>query len=143
MDFQIARYCSPVLDLHYNLFTGTDKVFREAHYEDLLKIYHESVSQTIRKLGSDPEKLFSYDDFQRELRKFGEFPLLFGPMIIQIRIAEAADILDLDEYSERVDKGELDADLLGDFNEENQIIYNTLINDLVNDLIKYKFIKLK
>lgn len=64
-------------------------------------------------------------------------------MIIQIRIAEAADILDLDEYSERVDKGELDADLLGDFNEENQIIYNTLINDLVNDLIKYKFIKLK
>lgn len=142
MDFQISRYCSPVLDLHYNLFSGTDKEFRDKNYEKLLKTYHSSLSETIRKLGSDPEKLYSYENFQKELKKFGYFALLTGPMIAQIRVAGAEDIRDLDDYSERVDRGET-ADLLNDFGEETAAVFSKLMNDLVTDLLKYEYIKLK
>lgn len=142
MDWQIARYCSPVLDLLYNIFSGTDKKLREDHFETLLQTYYSSLSTNIRKLGSDPDKLYSYENFEMEMKKFGEFALLTGPMIIQIRVANAKDVRDLDDYAERVENGE-EADLLNEFDENTQKIFSEQINDLVTDLLRYEYVKQK
>lgn len=142
MDFQLSRYSPPVLDLLYNIFSSTDKQFRAKNYDELLKTYYSSLSSIIEKLGSDPKKLYSFENLQAQLRKYGEFALLCGPMVIQIKVANAKDIGNLDEYAELVEKG-IEADLVNKYDEETQMEYSTLINDLVTDLVNYGYVKCK
>lgn len=98
------------------------------------------MSDTIQKLGSDPEKLFTYDDLQSELRYLGDFALLTGPFIAQIIVANAKDIGNLDDYSERIVNGEM-VDLLSKFDDCTQKKYDDIANGIVTDLIDYGYIE--
>lgn len=142
VDWQITRApCPPVFDLYFNIFSCTDKSFRDEHYDTLLKTYYASVSETIRKLGSDPDKLYTWRNLQAQLRKFGLFALWCGPLIIQLNVASAKDIQDLDEYAESVEYDD-EIDLIRPYDEETQAKYSKWINDLVADLIDYGYVQL-
>lgn len=95
--------------------------------------------ETIRKLGSDPEKLFTFENLQSQLRKFGEHILLFGPVILSVRMAKAENMENLDEYAERMERDE-DADLLNDYDDETQTEFTRLVNDLITDLVNYCYV---
>ncbi|XP_020710180.1 uncharacterized protein LOC105689851 [Athalia rosae] len=69
LDFQLARCSSPVLDVSFCIYTCTEKLLRDEHYEDLLKIYHNELSKTISALGSDPKKLYPWDVFMKEIKE--------------------------------------------------------------------------
>lgn len=139
MDWQISHFCSPAVDVLYNIFTSTDKEFRDQHYDTLLKTYYTSLSEMIRKLGSDPRKLYTYENLQSQLRKFGEYALLMAPMIISIRVAKETDVSNLDEFAQLVEKGE-DVDLIRKFDGETQKEYSRLVNGLVTDLVNYGYV---
>lgn len=49
LDWQMARCSSPVLDIVYCIFCCATKELRDEHYDEFLKIYHESLSLHIRK----------------------------------------------------------------------------------------------
>lgn len=142
LDWQFTHFSSPALDLLYNIFSSTDKQFREKHFEELLQTYHSSLSTTIEKLGSDPDKLFSYENLQNELKRFGEFTLLVAPMLILVKIANPTDINPMDEYSACVERGE-DTDLIKDLDEETEEKFGKLFNDLFNDLLDLGYIEIK
>lgn len=133
------RYCSPALDVLYNIFTSADKSLRDKHFEELLDTYFESLSGMIRRLGGDPDKLFTYEDFRNELRKFGDYMLLFGPMIIRAKVADGSDLRDMDEYCDAFGRGE-DIDLFKDFGDDTQAIYNKHINEGIEVLYGYGFV---
>lgn len=78
----------------------------------------------IRKLGSDPDKLYSYENLQFQLKKFGNFTLICAPIIISLRKNKR-------EHVENIHK---------DFIDETQEEYNKEMNDLVSDLLNYKYI---
>lgn len=139
MDWQISRYCPPVLDLLYNIFSSTDTSFRDQHYEKLLQTYYSSLSDTIRKLGSDPDKLYTYENFENQLRKFGRCALLCAPLIIGITVAGPNDVSNLDEYAELLNTDE-NIDVLKPFEGDTKIKYSRLINDLVTDLVNYGYL---
>ena len=141
IDWQISRYCPPVFDVLYTVFSATDKKLRALHLKKLLDEYYSSLSETIRKLGSDPNKLYTYEDFQRQLKKFGKFALLCGPFLIQIKVAGAKDIGNLDEYAESIEKGE-EGDVFNPFCEETQSVYSTWVSDLVSDLVDYGYVEI-
>lgn len=44
LDWQIARYASPACDISHYIFCCTTKALRDEHYDNLLKIYHNSFS---------------------------------------------------------------------------------------------------
>lgn len=142
IDWQLSRYCSPALDLLYNIFSSTDKAFRDKHFETLLQTYYASLSQMISRLGSSPKDLFTYEDLQSELRKFGEYVLLCAPMVIRIKVANAKDVRDLVEYSDVIET-DPSVDLFLDFDEKTQLEYSRLVNEVVDDLIRYGFIEHK
>lgn len=48
-DWQFTRYASPITDLVLYLFCSTTEEIRDQHYEDFLKIYHESISDLLIK----------------------------------------------------------------------------------------------
>lgn len=140
VDFQLSRYGPPVLDLLYNIFGGTDAHFRKQNYEKLLDTYYASLSRTIRLLGSDPDKLYTFENLKSQLRKYSEFALVFGPMLHQLRVAQGCNVTNLDDFAERIERGE-DVDLIIDFDGETKSTYATLVNDLVTDLFNYGYIQ--
>lgn len=142
IDWQLSRYCSPVADLLYHIFGNTTKEFRDSYLDTLLRTYHESLSEIVTRLGSDPQKLFSYDDLQSELQRHGEFALLCAPMIAQVRFVKSEDVSGLDDYAERVKNGE-DVKFVNDFDEETQAEFDKFVNDAVVDLVERGYVQLK
>lgn len=49
IDWQFPRYASPVTDLVLYLFCSTSKELRDKHYDEFLKIYHDSLSALLAR----------------------------------------------------------------------------------------------
>lgn len=94
----------------------------------------------MQKLGSDPNKLYTFENLQSQLKQFSVYALIFAPMVLQIRVAKPEHFADLDDFTERIERGE-DADIMKEFDSETMIKYSTLINDLVTDLVRYGYIQ--
>ena len=68
VDFQQSRYSSPALDVSSVLFLCMDEPMRTDHAQDLINVYHKSLSDFLIVLGSNPD-LFPYDELKRQLAK--------------------------------------------------------------------------
>ncbi|XP_058821969.1 uncharacterized protein LOC131683732 [Topomyia yanbarensis] len=97
LDYQLARYSSPALDISFFVYSCTSQALREAHYEDLLNAYHQSLSDMLRDLGSNPEELFPYSDLQKELHEFARFGVGMGIESIPFSLLEEHEVADLDQ----------------------------------------------
>lgn len=139
VDWQLMRYCSPAIDLLLNIFSTTEEDLREKHFQQLITTYYASLGATIRRLGSDPDKLFTYADLQSELRRFAGFGLLCGAMYLRAKVAEVSDIRDLDEYSNALDNGE-EADLFKVFDEAKLATFSKHINAVVRHLHEFGYV---
>lgn len=49
IDWQFSRYASPITDILINLMCCTSKELRDAHYDDLIKIYYNSLSDLLKR----------------------------------------------------------------------------------------------
>ncbi|KAL0122174.1 hypothetical protein PUN28_007132 [Cardiocondyla obscurior] len=79
LDFQLARCASPITDLSFLIYACTSKSFRDKYFDEILKMYHTELSNIIKLLGSDPEKLYPWDLFIKEVKEqsvFGVFAAL-------------------------------------------------------------------
>ncbi|XP_058447564.1 uncharacterized protein LOC131427966 [Malaya genurostris] len=97
IDFQLARYSSPALDISFFVYSCTNQELREAHYEDLLIAYHQSLSNQLRELGSNPDELFPYSELQKELHEFARFGVGMGIESIPFSLLEEHEVADLDQ----------------------------------------------
>lgn len=120
----------PVLDLMFFLFTSTHKPLRDQHYQSLLNLYYETLSNTIRSVGSDPEKLFSFIDFQRHLIKYGKYGLLMAPNMLQVITADRDDVMDLDIESENFEG----------FVKKSGDTFNTRMRDVIKDAVAFGYL---
>lgn len=104
IDYQISRYVSPALDLVYFIFASTDKTFRDEHYHELIKIYHNSLSKFLKRLGEDPEILFPFEALEGQLKKFGRFGMPCSLMLLPIITTQSRDLPDFDKMAEMMDE---------------------------------------
>lgn len=136
VDWQMIRYSSPATDLLYNLFTSTDKRTREKEFGQLIRTYHKQLSHNIRKLGSDPEVLFPFDALKNELKLCGNFALVIAPMLIEICAVDPKDLIDLNEAC---NDGDQQIELIQGLSKNAQLLYDELINGLLEDLTKFGY----
>lgn len=122
----------------YNLFTSTDKKLRDEHYENLLKHYHSSLSEAIEAMGSDPKALFTFDDLQNELKRFGKFAFLSSPLLIRIMLADPKDIRNYDDLKPHEEELKRDQKYAA-LDENADLKYRDRINGVVGDLIRYGY----
>lgn len=134
LDWQVLKYCSPAIDLLYNIFTSTDKAFREKEYENLLKVYYNSLSNTVKLLGSNPDELFTLNDLKDELRICGNFAFILTPMILQVSLADSSEIANLDEMCDKSAEGQT-VDVLSGLNEKAQLEYGQRLSGVIDDII--------
>lgn len=136
LDWQVMRYISPAIDLLYIIFSSTDKKLRDQEYENLLKLYHDSVSKMIKLLGSNPDDLFTFDNLKVELKRCGNYMLLLAPMLMSVVMADSSEISNLDEMCDKVEEGEAPHEFITGLNDTAQLEYDRRINDVVDDLVK-------
>lgn len=141
VDWQVVRYMSPAVDLIYHIFTSTDKTLRDAEYMNLLRHYHNSLSQTIRKLGSDSDKLFTFDNLLSEMKKAGNIAFLLAPMILSVVLADPNQITNMDKMSDDMADGKQSQELITGLTDAAQIEYEKRLNDLVVDLVDLGYFK--
>lgn len=102
LDWQLSGFGSPAIDISYFLFTSTEKNLRTAHLNDLLQTYYTHLSNVVRACGSNPDKLFTFNDFQDQLKKFGKFGLLEAPSLLQVIVSDAENIADMETFAKNV-----------------------------------------
>ena len=130
IDWQLAHYNTPAIDLLCYLFTSTDKQIRRDHWEALLKIYYTTFADCLTKLGSDPQKLFSFENFQDELRRIAPMAFLYTPLTYVVLFVSEED---LDNKS--------DEDVFVISTNDSAVkAFNERIVDIANDLVEFGYI---
>ncbi|XP_026472445.1 uncharacterized protein LOC113376659 [Ctenocephalides felis] len=141
LDWQITRYSSPVTDITYMLFCCTDKYLRDQHYENLMRIYHKSLCSHLEALGSDSNKLFTYEALQEQLKTFSKYSLGMAIYDLPNMIANAEDIKDLDEMAESLDNNDtLTMESFDSLNEKTEPLYKARMHDVIIDCIKFNYL---
>lgn len=127
---------SPALDLSYYLLTSTTKELR-VRYDDLLKVYYDSMSELITKLGSDPKKLFPFAELKQQLKKFGVYGVIMAPILLQVIVSDSKNIVDMDN----IDGDTKDLDVVT-FDDSSKITYRERVSGALQDAIKFEWINL-
>ncbi|XP_037052174.1 uncharacterized protein LOC119085779 [Bradysia coprophila] len=99
VDFQLLRLASPVLDITYYICSSTTQEIHQ-RFNDLLKIYYDALATFLTKMGSDPNKLFTFNDLQDQFRQFGKYGLIFTPILAGVMVSESKDIIDMDSIKQ-------------------------------------------
>ncbi|KAK0076663.1 hypothetical protein PV325_005040 [Microctonus aethiopoides] len=109
LDFQLARCASPVTDLSLLIYSCTDKTLRDEEFDNLLEFYHREVANTISVLGSDPEKVYSWKQFLKEVKEQFVHGFSFSLEAVPISMMEESEAFDLDiiKGDEAVDLSEI------------------------------------
>lgn len=80
------------MDLSFFIFTSTDQKLRLDHYSELLEVYHHALSDTLTRLGSDPDSIFPFTELERQLKLFGRFGVIMSHMVLQLVTVNPNDI---------------------------------------------------
>ncbi|XP_026318044.1 uncharacterized protein LOC113228841 [Hyposmocoma kahamanoa] len=75
IDFQLVRCTSPVADLTYFLLLSINSCPTKDKFIEAIRLYYDHFVYYLRDMGVD-EKVFSWDDLNSELKKYGKFGLL-------------------------------------------------------------------
>lgn len=138
IDWQISRYASPVCDLMYYIFSCTSKDFRDKHYEEVLNVYYFELAEFLRRLGSDPMKVFPRSALNDQLKKYGLFGLVMGLMVIPTLTTKADDVPDLDYLSSRMEAEDMEYTKKAFDNNDPEA--KSRIRDVVIDIIELKYL---
>jgi len=78
IDFQLCRRARPVIDLAYFFNTSTTPEFRRLYRAERLNFYYSSLSESLRKLGYDPDKVYPRQKFEDDFYECEPFGFQIG-----------------------------------------------------------------
>lgn len=96
------------------------------------------MSTFLTKLGSDPQKLFTFNDLEDQFRRFGKYGLIFAPILIGVMVSESKDIIDMDSI-----KSDSEADGLVTLNERSKILLKNRMSSVIQMAIKWGWVQEK
>ncbi|XP_068081390.1 uncharacterized protein [Anabrus simplex] len=98
VDFQLCRFASPALDLQFFFYTTPQSEVRLKHYDDMLRVYHETLCDTLKSLGCE-EDLISFQELQAEMEYNRLNGLIASCGILVIILADPEDAMDFSKLS--------------------------------------------
>jgi len=135
LDWQLTRCASPGLDIAYYLMSSTNKQVRERYY-DLLKVYHKSLSDLMRKLGSDANKWLTLDALIEQLKTVGKYGVIMAPCLLQIMVSDPKNIIDMDGIT----KDSKSVTEIGTLDELTSKEFKERLSDVIKDGIRFGWI---
>nr|XP_049701044.1 uncharacterized protein LOC126055542 [Helicoverpa armigera] len=128
LDLQTLQAGSPVMDLLYFIFTGSDEQFRAKYFDRLVEHYYSQLSASMRRLHLNPHEIFSKEDFYAELKEKMPYALTLSVFILPMMTINPED----------APKGLS----LEDFRVENtNDFYTKRINGAIDDFVRWGVLK--
>lgn len=125
------------MDLTSYILSSTDKSLRNEHFDDFLQVYYSSLAAMIRRCGSDPEKLFTFENMQQQLSQFGVYGILTTPMLLSIMVSDSKELVNIDEVAELINTGTTEDFYIAKFNQKSLAAYKERLSDAIGDSKKY------
>ncbi|EAT46418.1 AAEL002373-PA [Aedes aegypti] len=140
LDWQGARYVSPAIDLSYFFFCCTDEEFRRKHYDEMLRVYHNSLSELLEKLGGDPASQFPFTALLRQLTRYGCYGVLMAAFVLPVICTPNEDVPDLNASAERYQESqEFEANTFATYGASEQNFHRRMAG-VVRDMIRFGYI---
>jgi len=98
IDFQLARYSTPVLDLQYFIHTSASELVRSEYTEHLLQVYHTELRDKLKTLGCD-HHIYPFEQM-KEYEDSSFFGLITACTVLSAVLADPADAFDLENMLE-------------------------------------------
>ncbi|CAG9797245.1 unnamed protein product [Chironomus riparius] len=95
IDWQITRYGAPAIDLIYFFFICTDHKLRTNHFNELLKIYYNSLEEMLNNLDCNANEIYPFDVLQKQMKMYGKFGVIMASFILPALITKDEEIVDL------------------------------------------------
>nr|CAD7604979.1 unnamed protein product [Timema genevievae] len=102
IDFQLTRYTSPALDLHYFIQTSPSEEVSVAHTDKLLKEYHKELSKSMELLGRG-NKVISFQDLLDEYERKYLYCFFAIVIILPMVLSDPSDGFDLEMSLQKED----------------------------------------
>ncbi|CAG9833073.1 unnamed protein product [Diabrotica balteata] len=94
VDFQLSRIGTPVYDLSSSLYAcSSPDLFSD--FNRLLEVYYSSLSQSLRGMDCDPDKIYSFEDLTRDWKTYSKFGFSYAVFAITKSLVE--DESDIDD----------------------------------------------
>lgn len=68
-DFQVSCDSTPIYDLAYSLYSGTTGDLLN-NLDDYQRLYHDSLTETLREFGISAERIYSFDTFKKDWKRY-------------------------------------------------------------------------
>ncbi|XP_044265728.1 uncharacterized protein LOC123012033 [Tribolium madens] len=106
IDWQVSTYGTPISDLSYFLFSCiSDQDI--GNMEDILRVYHRSFSNHLKKFGLIPENLYPREEFLKDWNTCAKYGLVMALRSIRTSFVEKDEIMDVGEALEQgIDLGD-------------------------------------
>uniref|UniRef100_A0AAG5CUR4 CHK kinase-like domain-containing protein n=1 Tax=Anopheles atroparvus TaxID=41427 RepID=A0AAG5CUR4_ANOAO len=139
LDWQVLRYVTPAQDLVYFIFSCTDGAFRRKHYEEMIDIYHSSLSAMLERLQHDPNELFPRSALDEQLHQFGRYGILMGMFLVPMMCTRADELPDIEAMAKQMKETNQLNESFFKTTESNKEAYSKRISDVVKDSIRYGY----
>lgn len=130
LDWQIVRISSPVTDLSYLLFTGTDKETRANHYDQFLTLYYKTLYSSVAKMDINLDDYFPESVYREHIRKHMKYGLIMSFTILPLTLSNKGEAMDITEIVNSVEDGGI----------SELIVSKTCskrLKDLIEDCLEY------
>ncbi|KAJ8926031.1 hypothetical protein NQ315_009886, partial [Exocentrus adspersus] len=104
LDFQLTKEGSPCCDLSYCLYSGASKEILDDFYY-YLQIYHDSLSETLRAFGCNPDELFPFKELKNDWKKYCKLGVFMALVVWKIKLTHQSEVKDIADLVEEKTKG--------------------------------------
>jgi hypothetical protein len=98
LDWQIAKYFSPICDLSYFLFACISKEDID-DLDEILKVYHKSLTSYLNKMGTD-SSVYPLDTFLADWKKYCKYGVTMSSMLFKICATDKDEVVDIAQMAE-------------------------------------------
>lgn len=124
----------------YFIFVSTDGALREKHFDELLKIYYQSLTDTLDSLGGNTATQFPFEVLLSQVKQYGKFGVIMSAFMMFVVTTPSEDLPDMNFMAENMTNPdpEIMADLTKIFMFTNKT-YDIRMRELLHDAIRYGF----
>lgn len=90
-------------------------------------------------MGSDPEKLFSFNLMQEHLQKFGKFGFILATVVLPLLGTDKGNGLNIDGIADNTGNHE-DSQIFDSFYKNSKNKFNTRLRDVAIDMIQLGYV---
>ncbi|KAG7312284.1 hypothetical protein JYU34_001757 [Plutella xylostella] len=88
VDYQMVHYGSPINDLMYFIFTGSDEAFRDRYYKEIFEHYYNCLSESLGHFNFNVKDIYPRQEFDEDVKERTIYGLYLGLFILPYMLAQ-------------------------------------------------------